>query len=167
MALNIRRHPIHTMLVSFPIALFTFSLISDIIYFLGGGENWELVAYYIMGGGVVFGLLAAIPGFVDLYNMPQGVKAKQVGIWHMSLNLGIVALFMLNFYIRGILGGGLIGTFVMSVIGVAALAVSGWMGGEMVFRYGAGIDLEEEEPSKAEVLEIKPGEPREERRKAA
>jgi len=167
MALNIKKHPIHPILVSFPIALFGFSFLGDIIYLLGGGAGWPVVAYYSMGAGVVFGLLAAIPGFVDLYHMPSGVKAKEIGIWHMGVNLAVVFLFAINFYIRGKAGGGMDGTFLLSLIGIAALCVSGWLGGEMVYRYGAGIDLEEEGPSKGEVVEIKREEPPGEHRKAA
>ena len=131
---SIKGHPIHPVLVAFPIGLWVFSLVSDIIFLAGGSATWGDVAFYTMGGGIVGALLAAIPGFVDLFSWSKSA-VRTVGQWHMALNLTAVVIFAVNFMLRlsGIYGYTL--PFVLSMAGVLTIAISGWLGGEMVYRY--------------------------------
>src|SRR5262249_39619984 len=97
---SIAKHPIHPMLVAFPVGLLVFSLISDIIYAARwGGPVWNDVAYYTMAGGIVGALMAAVPGFIDLLSI-SNPKVKKIGILHMSINLVVVVLFLINCLIR-------------------------------------------------------------------
>lgn len=138
---SVAKHPIHPMLVTFPIGLWVFSLISDIIFRSGGGQVWWYVAYYNIIAGVVGALLAAIPGFIDLFSLKPS-RAKRVGLWHMGLNLAIVVLFIVNYYIRGRSVQMASEPFILSIIGIALLLVSGWLGGEMVYVHGIAVDRE-------------------------
>src|SRR5438105_4770264 len=96
---SIAKHPIHPMLVPLPIGLWIFSLVCDLIYVFGwGGETFRTVAFYTMVGGVVGALLAAIPGLIDMLSLPTG--PKRTAIIHMSLNLTVVALFVINIVMR-------------------------------------------------------------------
>ena len=76
---SIAKHPIHPMLVTLPIGLWVFSLVSDVIYVMKwGGSVWNDVAFYTMAGGIAGALIAALPGFVDLLSMSSG-KVKSIG----------------------------------------------------------------------------------------
>ena len=96
---SIARHPIHPMLVPIPIGLWIFSLVADLVH-LGGNTNpaWTTVALYCMGGGIVGALLAAVPGLVDLLSLPEGPRGT--ALKHMGINLTVVALYVINFWIR-------------------------------------------------------------------
>ncbi len=133
---SIAGHPIHPMLVPLPIGLFVFSFVCDLIFMYGGGNpTWKTVALYTMGGGIVGALLAAVFGLIDLLALSPS-KAKSIGIWHMVINLTVVAIFVVSLWLR-------IGAppeyrlpVLLSLIGVVLLAISGWLGGEMVFVHG-------------------------------
>src|SRR5215471_10029839 len=139
---SIAKHPIHPMLVAFPVGLLIFSLISDIIYLARwGGPVWNDVAMYTMAGGIVGALLAAVPGFVDLFSITNP-RVKRIGIWHMSINLVVVVLFLINCLMRYQAPRGTAGPIWLSVIGIVLLAVSGWLGGEMVYVHGVAVEPE-------------------------
>lgn len=135
---TIAKHPIHPMLVVFPIGLWVFSLISDFIFLLGGNLEWNDVAFYTMVGGLIGSLLAAVPGFFDMFSISNPKVGKMA--WnHMILNLIATAVFALNLYLRiGGAAGALLPIF-LSVAGILLIAVSGWLGGEMVYVYGMGV----------------------------
>ena len=135
---NIAKHPIHPMLVAIPIGLWIFSLICDLVLLFGGmSENWAIVARYTMVGGIVGALIAAIPGFIDMLALPGPVK--RIALLHMSINLTVVALYVVNFYLRrrGIESSTPVW---LSVIAVAMLGVSGWLGGKMVYVHGVAVE---------------------------
>jgi uncharacterized membrane protein len=77
--------------------------------------------------------------------MPSSArKARTVGIWHMCLNLTAVALFAINFYLRDTTVPGAVAPFVLSIIGVGVILVSGWLGGELVHVLGVTMEMESE-----------------------
>ena len=135
---SIAAHPIHPMLVTIPIGLWVFSLVCDLIH-AGGGTNpaWATVALYTMGGGIVGALAAAVAGLIDLLSLPP--EPRKTALTHMTINLVIVALYVINFWLR--LGSpGEPGNLVwLSVIAIGLLLISGWLGGKMVFEYGIGV----------------------------
>jgi uncharacterized membrane protein len=133
----IAKHPLHPMLIVFPIGLWVFSLISDLIFLLGGNAAWSEVAFYTMAGGLIGALLAAVPGFFDMFSISDPKVGKMA--WnHMILNLIATAIFALNFYLRWDAGGGSLAVF-LSIIGILLLAAAGWLGGEMVYVHGMGV----------------------------
>jgi uncharacterized membrane protein len=135
---QIANHPIHPMLVTIPIGLWVFSLVADMVYRFGGGnEVWDSVAFYTMVGGVVGALLAAIPGVIDMLSLKAPVK--KIAIGHMVINLAIVALYFVNIGMR--IEGGTTGLPVLlSVVAVGSLLVSGWLGGHMVYVHGVAVN---------------------------
>lgn len=137
---SIKKHPIHVMLISFPIGLWAFSLVCDLVHFLGwGGAEWETVAYFTMAGGIVTALIAAVPGFIDLLGITEP-KLKRIGLFHMILNLTIVALYVVNLFIRrGALPADGKLPLILSIISIALLLVSGWLGGELVHVYRVSV----------------------------
>lgn len=138
---SIAGHPIHPMLVVFPIGLWVFSFISDLIYLGTGDLAWQATAYYTMAGGVIGALAAAIFGAIDLFALPQG-NTRRIGEIHMTINLAVVALFLINLWWRTQVAPDSTGPIWLSALGVALLAVSGWLGGELVYVHGAGVSEE-------------------------
>src|ERR1700758_1956474 len=94
---NIAGHPIHPMLVTIPIGLWLFSFVCDLIFHFGNNApEWNTVALYAMGGGIVGALLAAVPGFIDLLSLPT--EPRKTALSHMAINLTIVLIYIVNFW---------------------------------------------------------------------
>lgn len=143
---SIARHPIHPMLIVLPLGLFITAFLCDIALLTTGNSIYGTVAYYTIAAGIVGALLAAVPGFID-YASLRGRKVKSLGTWHMIVNLTVVVLFAINFYLRtesGLeaTGGSSTIPFALSLIGVVMLGISGWLGGEMVYVHGVGVQPE-------------------------
>ena len=135
----VAKHPIHPMVIPFPIALWIFSLASDLIYlFEFGGPVWKDIALYTMVGGIIGGLAAAVPGYLDYRSLtdPVAVRLAQM---HMVINVGLVLLFTVNAGLRIMNETEALVPVFLSAVGVAALAVSGWLGGELVYVQGVAV----------------------------
>ncbi len=135
---NIAKHPVHPMLVTFPIGLWIFSLVSDIIARAGGDPVWNTVAWYSMGGGIVGAIAAALPGFIDLVSM-KASPAKRIGIAHAILNVFALIVFVVDFLVRASTGPGTL-PFILSILGVGIITVSGWLGGSMVYMHRVAVE---------------------------
>lgn len=135
---RVGNHPIHPMFVPFPIGLWIFSFITDVIYRVNGNEMWESIAYYSMAGGIVGAILAALPGFLDFLAIKPS-PVKRIALWHMLINVGALILFCVNLYLRTGAPASIV-PFILSIIGVLSILVSGWLGGEMVFVHGLAVN---------------------------
>jgi uncharacterized membrane protein len=137
---SFQKHPIHPMLIPFPIALWIFSFICDLVYALDwGGGIWNEMAFYTMAGGLFGALVAAVPGYLDFRSLSDpGVQ--RIGRWHMLINLFVVVLFAINLWLRTASEPGATLPFALSLIGIALLGVSGWLGGEMVYVHGVAVE---------------------------
>ena len=141
---SIAGHPIHPMIVPIAIGGFVLSFIFDIVCIVTGNvQPWATVAYYTMIGGIVGALLAAVFGLIDLLSLPAG-HTKKVGLTHMVIMLAVVGLFVCNAWLRHEAPTSTGTPFFLSLIGVALLAVGGWMGGKLVFEGGVGVSGGEE-----------------------
>jgi uncharacterized membrane protein len=143
---RIAKHPIHPVLVVFPIGLWVFSFVCDLVYAVNGHESWNDAAFYSIAGGIVGGLAAAIPGFVDLFSLDRPI-VKRLGITHMLLNVCAVALFSTNLFLRTQMGAGSVAPVLLSVIGLVLISISGWLGGQMVYVYGVAVEPQPVAPS--------------------
>jgi uncharacterized membrane protein len=133
---TIAGHPLHPMLVTLPIGLWVFSLVCDLTFLSGGDTRWETTAYFTLGGGLVGALLAAVPGLLDMLGL-RDPHERRVATTHMMLNLAIVAVQAVNFWLRSQAeyGGSRLPMWI-SIVAVAALVVSGWLGGQLVHVFG-------------------------------
>lgn len=133
-------HPLHPMLVGFPITLFIGAFVTDVVYLATNEAFWARGSVWLLAAGVAMGLLAAIPGAIDLLTLEHPRRWRLAWI-HGLLNLGLVTLAAVNLFLRwrnpesavaplGIL---------LSAICVGLLAITGWLGGEMVYRHGVGV----------------------------
>jgi len=143
---SIFKHPIHPMLVVFPIGLWIFSLICDVVRLAGASDDtWSTVAFYSMVGGLIGALCAAVPGLIDLLLYKGGLPpVKKIALTHMAINLTAVVVYVINIWLRARsptpVDTSLSLPVVLSVIGVALIFVSGWLGGQMVHVYGVGVE---------------------------
>jgi uncharacterized membrane protein len=131
-------HPIHQMLVVFPLGLLATSLIFDILYLVTGDATWTMVATYLIGAGIIGGLIAAVFGIVDWIAIPDGTRAKSVGLWHGAGNVLVVLLFIASWFIRLPAPGAPV-AILLSFVAVAVSMVTAWLGGELVDRLGVGV----------------------------
>jgi uncharacterized membrane protein len=137
-------HPVHPMLIPFPLALWFFSLIADVIYLWRGNAVWrDWIAFYTLLGGIIGGAVAAVPGLIDWLSLkdPEVVK---IANWHARLNVIALLIFVASFYLRTTGGSQWIGgsytiPLLLSVAGVILITISGWLGGEMVFKHGVAV----------------------------
>lgn len=153
---SIGGHPIHPMIIPFPIALWVFSLVADIIYLWRGNPVWkDVVAFYALLAGTLGGLVAAVPGLIDWLSLTDRAVVK-IANWHARLNVIALLIFAASFYLRTTGGSSLVsGSYTipvaLSVLGVVMITISGWLGGEMVFKHGVAVDSSSTaEPEKAE-----------------
>ncbi len=139
---SIGKHPIHPMLVVFPLGLWIFSLVCDLISLtFAMPDVWRTVAFYSMVGGMIGALAAAVPGLIDLLYYKGGAPpVKKIALTHMMINLTVVVLYAVNIWLRIDRLEGMNVPIVLSVIGVCAIAVSGWLGAQMVHVYGVGVE---------------------------
>jgi uncharacterized membrane protein len=134
-------HPVHPMLIVFPLGLLSTAVIFDLVYLVTNATRWTETAYYMIGAGLIGGALAAVPGWIDWAAIPSGTRAKRVGLLHGLGNVVVLALFALSWVLRrpdpstpptqAIVSG---------LVGLVLVAVTGWLGGELVDRLGVGVE---------------------------
>jgi uncharacterized membrane protein len=137
-------HPFHPILVTVPIGAWTASLVFDIASYIADDPLFLVRAsMWLIGLGVIGALVAAMAGFLDLLAIPSRTRAHRVGLTHMTLNLLVTAAYAGNFLWRHAehrhSGGVGAGMLTLSVISLAVLGVSGFLGGKLAFRYGVRV----------------------------
>ncbi|PYK40261.1 MAG: hypothetical protein DME49_01025 [Verrucomicrobia bacterium] len=137
------RHPVHPMLVHFPIGLFILSLLLDLASLaFPSVPNLVRDSFYAMLVGIITALFAAVPGFVDYTDIRSDHPAKRTATAHMILNLLVVALYGINLGVRSsMLADSKIPLLplVLSLVGVALLSASGYLGGRLVYDEGISV----------------------------
>jgi uncharacterized membrane protein len=134
------------MLVVFPQGLWYFSLACQIIaMFANDPTPWLTVAFYCAGGGLIGAILAAVPGFIDLFSMNDR-RIKNIGITHMVLNLSGVVVWAIIWYLlapeRRADNTDL--ALLLSIAVSIVLFYSAWLGGDMVHRHRVAVREEYE-----------------------
>jgi uncharacterized membrane protein len=134
-------HPIHPMLIVFPLGLLLTGTLFDIIHVVTGATGWTLASVYMIGAGIIGALVAAVFGLIDVISIPSGTRAQRVAWVHGVGNVVVVVLYIVSFLIR--LGQPAVPSafaVVLSIAGAALLLVTGWLGGELVNRLGVSVD---------------------------
>ena len=144
---SIDGHPIHPMIIPFPIALWVFSLVADVIYLWRGNPVWrEYIAFYTLLGGIIGAAVAAVPGLIDWLSLKDREVVK-IANWHARLNVIALLIFAVSFYLRTSGGSEMVSgshtiPFGLSVLGVILITISGWLGGEMVFKHAVAVEAQ-------------------------
>lgn len=134
-------HPIHQMLIPFPLGLLGTSVAFDIAHLVSDNPQWGLISYWLIVAGILTGLLAAVFGLIDWLAIPTGTRAKRVGALHGIGNVVVVVLFIGSWLLRADAPGTPEGLAVgLAMAGVLLAMVTGWLGGELVDRLSVGVD---------------------------
>jgi uncharacterized membrane protein len=138
---KIAGHPVHPMLVVFPLGLLSVAVVFDVIYLITDVPRWTEAAYYMVGAGVIGGLAAAVPGWLDWWAIPRGTRAKRVGLVHGVGNVIVVGLFLMSWLLRRPSPAAPpTEAIVAGLLGVMLVTLTAWLGGELVDRLGVGVD---------------------------
>lgn len=138
-SVNILGHPIHPIIVIFPIAFLSGAAGSDLGYWLTQDPFWVRVSMWLIGLGALAGILAGLVGMVDFIRIPR-VRHRTAGWAHTIANIAALVLSLVNFGLRlndpatTILPIGL----TLSLVVATLLLVGGWFGGELTFRHKVG-----------------------------
>ncbi len=133
-------HPVHQMLVVFPLGLLATSVIFDVLARVAGRSDWAVVGYWALTAGIVGALVAAPFGLADWLKVPRGTRARRIGALHGGGNAVVSLLFVGAWLLRepGAPAQGL--SLACSLAGAGLALVTAWLGGELVSRLGVGVD---------------------------
>jgi uncharacterized membrane protein len=135
-------HPLHPLLVTIPIGAWSASLVFDLAAIFGSHpEAFTRGALWLIGIGVVGAILAAVLGLLDFSNLRRGTPAHRTGLIHLTINSVVLVLFIVGFLIRwgGDYGQVSVPGFIITIIALAMLGVSGWLGGRLAYHFGVRV----------------------------
>jgi uncharacterized membrane protein len=133
-------HPIHPMLIPFPIVCFVGAFVTDLVYSRNGNARWAEASMWLLGIGLVTAALAAAAGITD-YLGDDRIRRLGAALQHMIANVAAVVIELINLVLRLNNPGFADSTGVyLSGVVVLILLYSGWLGGEMVYRHGVAVD---------------------------
>jgi uncharacterized membrane protein len=134
-------HPVHPMLVMFPVALFVTGTIFDVIAAFTDNGTYSQVGFWTITVGLIGAVLAAITGLADWTRIPGGTRARAVGVRHGLLNAVVVVLFLISWALR--IGAeehrASVALVIVEIIAVGIASGAAWLGGELVDRLGIGV----------------------------
>lgn len=153
-------HPLHPILVTIPIGLWSFSPVCDLIYHAGwGDDSWKKAAFYCLIGGTVGAIPAIVTGLID-YPLAREPKTARIATFHLVINLIATILIAFSIWMRwdefvrghalpngapGLSlqalgpGGYHLPPVLISLAAVGLVGISGWLGGELISRYGISV----------------------------
>lgn len=139
---SIAGHPVHPMIIPFPLALWTTSFVVDVLFYFLRHPTLLVISKFMLGAGCIGAVAAAIPGIIDWLAIKDG-EVKKTANWHARLNIIALVVFAISFFLRlgsysDFVGRKLTIPFLLSLVGMILIVISGWLGGELVFRYGVG-----------------------------
>lgn len=134
-------HPLHQMLIVFPLGLLSTAVLFDIAYMLTRDIRWTQASYFMIAAGVIGGLAAALFGWIDWFGIPGRTRASRIGLIHGVGNVLVLMLFALSWFLRRSDPSSPPSEAVAAALGGFVLsAVTAWLGGELVGRLGVGVD---------------------------
>jgi uncharacterized membrane protein len=156
-------HPIDPMLIAYPVAFYTATLVGFMIYAATANHFWLKLTIAANVAGVAMALIAAVPGFIDwAFGIPSGSRPKIHGLRHMLLNVGALVLFAISlFYYVGYWSSAenesaTLG-IILSIVGVLLTVAAGFHGWMLIQDDHVGVRLTaEQERIDASVLGDRP-----------
>lgn len=152
---SIKTHPIHPILVAFPITLFITTFVFDCLAVISDDRIFANTGLFLNIGGLGFALLAAVPGIIDYYyTVPPQSSAKERATKHGLLNLSVTVLFAFSLYLKWNDDARSVVILLIEAIAIGLMLVAGWMGGTLVYRNQIGVDIRYAEAGKWKELRI-------------
>lgn len=134
-------HPLHPMLIVFPLGLLGTAVIFDLLHIIDRQGPWAFLSFYLIGAGLIGGLIAASVGLMDWLEIPGGTRAKQIGLMHAISNSMVMVVFFFSWLLRReVPAAPETFALVLSLIGLVMSLTGGWLGGELVFRLSVGVE---------------------------
>ena len=151
--LRIAGHPVHPMIIPFPIVLYTLAVVGDIVYLATGSDFWYRLGFVGMGLGIVTALVAAATGFAEYLTIPRRIQAKRMATAHALVLVGATGLMLVSLIFRAtaqgvafpetpLTGAPLGGAVSLNLAAFGLLLVGGWYGGHLVYVHGVGLTEE-------------------------
>jgi uncharacterized membrane protein len=140
----IAKHPIHPALIPFPIAFLVGMVLTDFVFITNNDPFWAQVSIWLNGAGVVSGLIAGLAGAID-FGSNSRIRRLGAAKIHLVGNIMALALALINVGVRlpnpseGVRPLGI----VLSIVVALLLTLTGWFGGEMVFKHKVGVRNED------------------------
>jgi uncharacterized membrane protein len=138
---QIAGHPLHPMLIPFPVAFLVATFVCDLIFWRTGNAGWSAASMWLLGAALVMAALGAVTGLTDFMG-DQRIRDLSAAWHHMLGNVVAVVLSLINWYWRysggdaAVLPWGL----VLSTLVVLILLYTGWRGWEMVYRHRVAVE---------------------------
>ncbi|MDO5623626.1 MAG: DUF2231 domain-containing protein [Pseudomonadota bacterium] len=134
-------HPIHAMLVHFPVALVMATLACDLMYWWGADVFWLRAGLWAAGGAFATGVAASVVGVMEILAV-RGIRARVASWSHAVAGLTLLAIMGANWGVRfGLPEGQLAHQLVLSVMAAISAGYAGWHGGKLVFDEGVGLKI--------------------------
>lgn len=136
---SIGGHPIHPMLIPFPITCLVGAFVTDLIFLNTGDRGFATASHWLLGFGIGTALIAATAGMID-YMGDDRIRRLGVALQHMLANVAAVVISVINFAIRLDDPGDIasLGVYLSGAV-VLILLYSGWLGGHMVYRHRVAV----------------------------
>lgn len=138
---SINSHPIHPILIPFPIAFLIGTLFFDVLGFLQYSESFWKTGMYLGIAGIASALIAAVPGVIDyIYTVPPKSSGKRRASFHALINTTMVVVFGIALYYRQDENAYPLVIIGLELLGAILLFIAGWLGGTLVYRNQIGVD---------------------------
>lgn len=138
---SLKSHPIHPMLIGFPISFFMGAFVFDLLSLLLDNEALRTTGYHLVIAGIIGAVMAAVPGFIDYLNtVPPHSSAKKRAAQHGLLNTTNLLLFVVVFFLKKNGTASLPVLLVLEAVGIGLMSFAGWLGGTLVYRNQIGVD---------------------------
>jgi uncharacterized membrane protein len=155
---SIAGHPVHPMIIPFPLALWSTSFVADVIFYFFRNSSLLLISKFLLAAGCLGAVAAAIPGIIDWLSI-KSPEVKRIANWHARLNIIALIIFAISLYLRTRAGAPWVNyslkiPFVLSLVGVILISISAWLGGKLSFEYGVGVKPQHDSPEE-EVAKVR------------
>lgn len=139
--LRLAGHPLHPLLVHFPIALWSIAAFAEVGGWTRGGDAWWAVSFGAQALGVLVAVAAMATGALDLAALARSHPAADTAVWHMFAMGSAWLLFVASVALRGwpVSGPPPMLASVAILAGFVAMVGGGWLGGQLVYRFGVGV----------------------------
>lgn len=154
---QLKGHPLHPILIPFPIAFFTGTLVFDLLGYRNDRPDFWQTGGYLEVAGIVGALAAAVPGLIDYtFTVPPNSSAKKRATLHGLTNITMVVLFAAALYFRRQEHASTYLVLGLEAAGFVLMLAAGWMGGTLVYRNQIGVDPRYADAGKWKEARIRP-----------
>lgn len=140
----IKGHPLHPVMIPYPIAFGSAVVVTDVAYWIGDTRGWALASAWLIWAAFGTGVVAALLGAIDYFGVPR-VRKHRVATLHAVGNVAALVVVLVNGLIRiadvedAVLPWGI----VLSIVTVAVIGATGYLGGELSYRHMIGVNPHE------------------------